>query len=73
MLKFLQEFPEAVLIRVAMESLLDDEEVWSARHNFWSDRWMVIKVLHEFLKAVFLGVTMQSQLDDEDVWSAGLE
>jgi hypothetical protein len=31
MLKFLHAFLEAVFLRVAMESLHDDEEVWAAR------------------------------------------
>jgi hypothetical protein len=30
-LKFLQEFPDAVFFGVATESLLRDEEVWSAK------------------------------------------
>jgi len=66
---------------VAMESLLDDEEVLSAIlrvtglncHDFRSDQWIALKFLHEFPEAVSLRVVMESQLDDEEVSSARLE
>jgi hypothetical protein len=31
----LQEFPEVIFLVVAMESLLDDKEVWSAKLEYW--------------------------------------
>jgi hypothetical protein len=64
-----------------MESLLGDEEVWSANveyqlkrgHNVWFDCWIVLKFLQGFPEAVFFGVAMESLLDYEEVWSAILE
>ena len=34
MFKFLHEFPDAVFLTVALESLLGEEEVWSARLEY---------------------------------------
>jgi hypothetical protein len=42
-----------------LESLLGEEEVWTRQiritskkgHNFWSDRWIVLKVLQEFRRS----------------------
>ena len=81
MLKFLHAFPEADFLMVAMESLLDDEEVLSAilrvtgqnGHKIRSDQWIALKFLHEFPEAVSLRVVMESQLDNEEVSSARLE
>jgi hypothetical protein len=51
-----------------MKLLLDAPRVWSGQtidqtrvlaqnvHNYWSDRWIVLKFLQEFLEAVFLGI-----------------
>jgi hypothetical protein len=56
-LKFLQEFPEAIFLYVAMKLLLDADDVWSGQttdqssvsaqkvQNSWSDRWIALKVL----------------------------
>jgi hypothetical protein len=52
-LKVLQEFMEAVFLRVAIESILGDGEVWLRETrvtahkgpNFWSDRWITLKIL----------------------------
>jgi len=60
-----------------MESLLVEKEVLSLRtgitaekgHNFWSDRWIVLKVLQYFPEAVFLVLPMESLLVEEEVLS----
>jgi len=52
-LKFLQEFPEAVLLVGPMESLLVKEAVLARQtritaekvQNFWSDYWISLKFL----------------------------
>jgi len=56
-LKFLQEFPKAIFLRVVMKPLLDADEVWSGQttdhtrvpvqqvHNSYSDRWIVLNFL----------------------------
>jgi len=62
-LKFLQVFPEAIFLGVAMESLLSDQEVWLGHtrvkklkgHNLCSDRWIVLKFLQEFPETAFVG------------------
>jgi len=74
MLKFLQEFAEAVFHKVKKISLLDSPSFLSGQttdetritgqkvHNSWSNRWIVLKFLQEFMEAVFHGVTMKSLL-----------
>jgi hypothetical protein len=71
-LKFLQEFMEAVFLGVALQLLLDTNTVWSGKTkdhtrvpdqevcNSWSDHWIVLKFLQELQKACFLGVAMKS-------------
>jgi len=76
-LKFLQEFPEAVFLRVDVESLLCEAEVSSLQtrvpvwkgHNFWSNRWIALKFLQEFPEAVFLRVDVESLLCEAEVSS----
>jgi hypothetical protein len=41
-LKCLHEFLEAVFLRVALDSLLDDEEVWSANLEYLVKRVITI-------------------------------
>ena len=58
-----------------MDSLLDDEEVWSAiieLDRVLSNRWIAFKFLHEFSEAVFLMVALESLLGEDEVWSARL-
>ena len=75
-LKCIHEFLEAVFLRVALDSLLDDEEVWSAIFELdrvLSNRWIAFKFLHEFPEAVFLMVVaLESLLGEDEVWSARL-
>jgi hypothetical protein len=77
-LKCLHEFLEAVFLCVALDSLLDDEEVRQPSvtcqkgHNVLSSRWIAFKFLHEFSEAVFLMVALESLLGEEEVWSARL-
>jgi hypothetical protein len=72
---------EAVFRGVAMESLLGDEEVWSAILEYRLKRAITFdptvgshsKNLQEFREAVFLSITMQSLIGDEELWSTRLE
>jgi hypothetical protein len=81
MLKFLEEFIEAIFLGVAMESILHDREVCSGEtrvmaqkgHNFLSDSWTGLKFLEEFIEAVLLEVAMESILGDKEVLSERLE
>ena len=76
MLQCLQEFPEAVLLIIDMQSLLVEEDVWSHQtwkttqkgHNFWSDRCIALKFLQAFPEGVFRGVAMESLLGEDEVW-----
>jgi len=60
-----------------MEFLLDKYEVLSLQtgitvekgHNFWSDRWIVMKVLQYFPEDVFIVLPMESLLVEEDILS----
>jgi hypothetical protein len=60
-----------------MESLLVEDEVLSRQtsitakkcHNFWFDRWIVLKVLEMFPEPVFLEVPMESLLVEDEVLS----
>jgi len=79
MAKFLQEFPKAIFLRIAMKSLLDADEVKSGQttdqtrvpaqqvHNSYSDRWIVLNVLLEFAEAVFPRVEKISLVDTDGV------
>ena len=77
-IKILQEFSEALYLRVDVESKLGKEEVLSRQtrvmvrkgYNFWSDRWISIKVLQEFFKVIFLGVDLESLHGEATVWSS---
>jgi len=59
-----------------MESLIGEEEVWSRQvrvttqkdHNFWCNRWIVLKCLQEFSEAVSLIEVMELLLSEEEVW-----
>jgi hypothetical protein len=59
-----------------MESLIGEEEVWSRQvrvttqkdHNFWSDRWIVLKYLQEFRESDFLEEAIESLISEEEVW-----
>jgi len=57
-LKCVHEFLEAVFLRVALDSLLDDEDVWSPPLSNGSQ---------EFVEAVFIGAVEESLLGDEEV------
>jgi hypothetical protein len=56
-----------------MESLLDEEEVFSRQteitaemgYNFWSDRSVAVNVLHEFQEAVVVVVPTESVVIEE--------
>jgi hypothetical protein len=56
-----------------METLLDEVEALSRQtgitaekgHNFWSNRWIMLKVLQKFAEPIFLEVAMESQLVEE--------
>jgi hypothetical protein len=71
------EFLDALFHGVDVESILDEEEVWSRQtrvkvrkdHNFRSDCWIAIKLLMEFSDSLFHGVDMESILGEEEVWS----
>ena len=73
--KFLQDFPEVIFLGVAMESLLNEEEVWSGqtwvttikRHNFSSYRWIALKYLQVFSEVVFLRVATEWLLIENEV------
>jgi len=77
MLKFLQEFPEAVFLGIATRcwkclvelnnqpTKVRAEEVY----NSWSDCWVELNILQEFPKATFLGVAMKSLLDADGILS----
>ena len=77
----MQEFPEAVFLGVAIEMLLDDDEVWLGQtsettlkgHNFCSDHWIELKFLQKFWEAIFLGVAMKSLLGEDEVLLARTE
>jgi len=76
-LKFLQEFPEAVFLRINVESLLGEAEVLSLKtrvpvrkgHNFCSDRWIALIFLQEFPEAVFVVEDVESLLGESEVSS----
>jgi hypothetical protein len=71
MLKFLQEFMEAVFLGLTLKLLLDTPSVWTGHtrnhtrvptqevRNSRSDRWIVLKILQEFQEACFLAVAMK--------------
>jgi hypothetical protein len=71
MLKFLDEFLEAVFLGVTLKLLLDTNNFWSGKtkdhtgvpaqevHNSWSDRWILLNFLQEFQDTCFLGVAMR--------------
>jgi len=62
---------------VDVESILDEEEVWSRQatvtsrtgHNFWSERSIAIKILQEFPEDLFHVMYVESKLGEEEVWS----
>jgi len=82
MLNFLQEFLKAVFLGVVMKLLLNAPRVWSGQttdqtrvlaqnvHNYWSDRWIVLKFLQEFPEAVFLGIAIKLLRDAKSVLSS---
>jgi len=59
-----------------MELLIGEEEVWSRQvrvttqkdHNFWSDRWIVLKYLQEFRESDFLEEAIEFLISEEEVW-----
>jgi len=85
MLKFLQEFLEAVFpcsmygtlllkrrsCRSSRKEVLMRQTGITAEkgHNFWFDRWITLKFLQEFPVAIFLVVAMESLLVKEKVLS----
>jgi hypothetical protein len=70
-----QNFPEAVFLGVAMEWLLDDEDVWSVELEYRLKRAITfdptvgsrLKFYRGFPEAVFTGVAMEWLLGDKDV------
>jgi hypothetical protein len=80
-LKFLQEFPKALFVGIAMKSLLDAPNIWLGQttnqtrildqkvFNSWSDRWIVLNFLQAFPKAVFLVVVIKLLLDTPNILS----
>jgi hypothetical protein len=72
-----QNFPESIFIRVAMEWLLDDEDVWSVELEYRLKKARAfdptIGSHLNFPEAVFLRFVMEWLLGDEDVWSVELE
>jgi hypothetical protein len=65
-----------------MKLLLNAPRVWSGQttdqtrvlaqnvHNYWSDRWIVLKFLQEFPEAVFLGIAIKLLRDAKSVLSS---
>jgi len=60
-------FPKAVFLRVAIEWLLGDEDVFAVKLDFWLEKAIT------FLEPVFLRAAMEWLLGDEDVWLVELE
>jgi hypothetical protein len=68
MLKFSQEFADVIFPDVKKILLVEPPSVWLGQttnqtrvpvqqiHNWYSDRWIVLKFLQEFPEAISLGV-----------------
>jgi hypothetical protein len=72
-----QTFTEAVFLRVAMELLLGDYDVWSVELEYRLKRAILLirpfDRAETFTEAVFLRLAMEWLLGDEDVWSIELD
>ena len=66
-------FPQAVFLRIAMEWLLGDEDVWSVELQYRLKRAIpfdpTIGSCSNFYRGFFLRVGMEWLLGDKDVWS----
>ena len=72
-----QNFPEAVFLGLAMEWLLDDEDVWSPVLEYRLKCAITfdptVGSRSKFSRVCFPWVAMHLLLGDEDVWSPVLE
>jgi hypothetical protein len=75
-----QIFPQAVFLRVAMEWLLNYEDVWSVELDYRLKRSIAFDPIvrsrsnfYRVSRGCFNWVAMEWLLGDEDVWSVELE